>query len=281
MESGKVTIVVPCYKKALFLSEAIDSVLSQTYSKWECIIVNDGSPDNTEEVAMQYCDVDYRIKYIAQSNKGVSAARNNGIRHSNGEFILALDADDWISANYLEEAVTYLKDHPTIKLVYPRYERFNSEGSSEWEMPEYTYEKFIMGDVVFVCSSVYRRSDYERLGGYDETMQGYEDWDLWLRLLKKDDEVHRLDKALFHYRQGSSIVTNQVAQDFRFYRRRLCEKHSDIYMPLYADLLYYYKICQNYRELEKELLYTRKVYSSHAYRLGRFLLKPFFWFKKR
>ena len=279
MESGKVSVIVPCYLKAQYLSQALDSVLCQTYNNWECIIVNDGSPDSTEEVALRYSAADSRIKYIVQENQGVSSARNNGIRQSNGEFVLALDADDWISPEYMEEAVSYLIQHPCVKLVYSRYERFNHHGSSEWVLPEYSYERFILGDSIIVCSAIYRRFDFDRIGGYDESMQGYEDWDFWLRLLDKDDEVYRIDKMLFHYRSDSSIVSSQVAHDIRLYRQKLCEKHSDIYKPLYVDVLYYYSFLQESMELEKELQNTKKVYSSHAYRLGKFLLKPFSWLK--
>lgn len=79
MDKGKVSIIVPCYKQAEFLPETLDSVLSQTYSNWECIIVNDGSPDNTEEIAKIYQSKDTRIKYLFKNNEGIAIARNTGI----------------------------------------------------------------------------------------------------------------------------------------------------------------------------------------------------------
>lgn len=277
MEQPKVSIVVPCFKKARYLTEALDSLLAQTFTNWECAIVNDGSPDNTEEIALKYCERDSRFRYLCQLNQGVSSARNNGIKQMDGKYILALDADDWISDSYVEKAVRYLEEHPEVKLVYSRYESFGPQGKHEWKLPPYSYEGFVMGDMVIVCSAVFRRDDFDRVGGYDETMQGYEDWDFWLSILNENDKVYRLDEVLFHYRNGSSIVSNQVSKDIKAFRHRLCQKHEDIYMPRYADLLFYYGMFQENDALKRELEKTKKVYSSYAYRLGKLLMKPFSW----
>ena len=90
----KVSVIVPCYNQGEYLADALESVLYQTFTDWECIIVNDGSSDNTEEVANKFCELDKRFKYISQTNQGVSAARNNGIKASSGTYILPLDGDD-------------------------------------------------------------------------------------------------------------------------------------------------------------------------------------------
>ncbi len=92
-----VSIVVPCYNQAHFLDETLQSVLDQSYSNWECIIVNDGSPDNTEDIAKQWCNKDYRFTYLYKENGGLCSARNAGISISKGEFILPLDSDDIIA----------------------------------------------------------------------------------------------------------------------------------------------------------------------------------------
>ena len=281
MQQPVVSIVVPCYKKAQYLSEALDSVLAQSYSVWECVIVNDGSPDNTEEIAMAYCQRDARFHYLAQPNQGVSAARNNGIRLLQGKYILTLDADDWISPTYLEKAVSCLEESPEVKAVYSRCELFGSFGKREWVMPEYSYERFVMGDMAIVCSAVYRRTDFDHIGGYDESFQGYEDWDFWLSLLKKEDVVVRLDELLFHYRNDSSIISNMVSQNVKALRNKLCKKHEDIYQPMFADLLYYYGLGQELEAVKKDLERTRKVYSSHAYQLGKLMMKPFSFLKRR
>ena len=101
MKNHLISIIVPCYNQAHFLNEVLQSVLDQSYSNWECIIVNDGSPDNTEEIALVWCTKDKRFRYVKKENGGLSSARNAGITISQGEYILPLDADDKIYPSYL------------------------------------------------------------------------------------------------------------------------------------------------------------------------------------
>ena len=88
MKKGLVSVIIPCYNQGCYLSEALDSVMRQTYPNWECIIINDGSKDQTDAVAKEYCQKDSRIRYISQENSGVIAARNRAVSESSGEFIL-------------------------------------------------------------------------------------------------------------------------------------------------------------------------------------------------
>ena len=90
----KISIIIPCYNQSLFLSESLESVISQTLSDWECIVVNDGSTDNSLSIANEYACRDQRIKVVSQENSGPSAARNHGVQESHGKFILFLDGDD-------------------------------------------------------------------------------------------------------------------------------------------------------------------------------------------
>ncbi|HEU4496898.1 MAG TPA: glycosyltransferase family 2 protein, partial [Flavobacterium sp.] len=96
------SIIVPCFNQSQYLGEALQSVSEQTYTDWECIIVNDGSPDDTEEVSKEWCEKDARFKYLYKENGGLSSARNAGIAVAGGEYILPLDADDKIAPEYAE-----------------------------------------------------------------------------------------------------------------------------------------------------------------------------------
>ena len=120
----RVSIIVPCYNQAQYLDECLQSVLEQTYPHWECIIINDGSPDNTEKVAQEWVVKDTRFKYIYKENGGLSSARNAGIEIADGEFILPLDADDKISAHYLKLAVKEFEKDTYLKVVYCKAEKF-------------------------------------------------------------------------------------------------------------------------------------------------------------
>ena len=98
-----ISVIVPCYNQAQYLDECLQSVLDQTYTDWECIIVNDGSPDHTEEIAKKWVEKDARFRYLFKENGGLSSARNAGIEIAKGEWILPLDADDKIGNQYLEQ----------------------------------------------------------------------------------------------------------------------------------------------------------------------------------
>ena len=122
-----VSIIIPAYNSGNYLAETLGSVLSQTYSDWECIILDDGSTDNTFSIAQEYSKKDNRFYYFHQTNQGPAVARNNAIRRSIGEYILPLDADDLISNSYIEKASEYLTTHPEATLVYSKANFFGCE----------------------------------------------------------------------------------------------------------------------------------------------------------
>ena len=152
-----VSIIVPCYKQAQYLDEALQSVLDQTYENWECIIVNDGSPDNTKEIAQKWVAKDIRFKYIYQNNKGVSAARNLGISNANGIYILPLDGDDKISEKYIEEAIIAFEKDKSLKLVYCKAEKFGNE-KGEWILNPFSLYNLSKKNMIF-CSALYRKNE--------------------------------------------------------------------------------------------------------------------------
>ena len=112
-----VSVVVPCYMQAHFLDETLESVLNQTYSNWECIIVNDGSLDDTKEIAEKWLKTDTRFNYVYKENGGLSSARNLGIKKSNGNYILPLDSDDILHKDYLKTLLPILINNPELGIV--------------------------------------------------------------------------------------------------------------------------------------------------------------------
>ena len=112
-----VSIITPLYNGEAFVAQTIDSVLAQTYTNWEMIIINDGSKDNSENIVRGYCDIDHRIKLFNQPNAGSAAARNNGIRRAKGRYIALLDADDLWEPNFLEAQLALMQKH-NAQLVY-------------------------------------------------------------------------------------------------------------------------------------------------------------------
>ena len=244
MNKPLVSVIVPCYKQAGFLPETLDIILAQTYDNWECIVIDDGSPDNTEEVAGEYVKKDSRIKYMRQENQGVSAARNNAIRHSNGKYILPLDADDLITPIYLEEAVAYFESHPECKLVYGLAEKFGAE-NGPWDLAEYSFQKMLFENLIF-NPAMFRRSDFDKTIGYNENMrEGVEDWDFWLTLLGPDDKVHRLDKLVYLYRikkeSRNTVARNDAKMAMLF--RTIYNNHKEYYQDYVQDIILYVRRC--------------------------------------
>jgi glycosyltransferase involved in cell wall biosynthesis len=189
---NKTSVIIPCYNQAQWLSEAIESVLNQTYKNFEIIVINDGSSDNTSEVARSF-----PVKLIEQSNRGVSIARNLGIREATGLFILPLDADDKIRNDFLEQTV----DQGDIVATW--YEEFGNSNTQFCPSPEYTtVEDFKICNRIN-SSSLYKKEVWERIGGYDESeimLLGYEDWDFWVRAVMAGYKINIIKEKLFYYR---------------------------------------------------------------------------------
>lgn len=285
--SSLVSVIIPCYKQARYLHDALNSVLAQTYQNWECIIVNDGSPDNTEEVALDWCNKDKRFKYLKKENGGLSSARNFGILNSSGEFILPLDADDKIGAKYLEEALRIFQSDPLLKLVYCEAEFFGDE-SGKWQLKEYNFRTLLAFNNIF-CSALFKRADFEKAGGYNSNLiYGWEDWDFWISLLDENDKVCRIPQTLFYYRrkENSMIHMMDITKQQYSYREIFFhhyEKYSKYYgSPQQMVFQIQNQFSQNsHLENENHLLKQANLslIKSKSYRLGKFILKPFSFLK--
>lgn len=260
-----VSVIVPCYNEGRYLRDALNSVAKQSYYNWECIIVNDGSTDETEYIAQEYIQKDARFKYIAKKNGGLPGARNSGIKSAIGQYILPLDADDKIAVDYIKKGVEIFLNIPEIKLVYCKAEWFGLK-TGNWPLKDYSYKELLLQNIIF-CSCMYKKDDFEQVSGYDELMiKGYEDWDFLIKLLDVDDLVYRIDEILFFCRvkEKSSIFNSEKNEiDKRIY---LFKKHIDKYLKFLPDPIF----------LAQENLILKNVYkNSFDYALGNFLVNPF------
>ncbi|AYO58559.1 glycosyl transferase family 2 [Chryseobacterium sp. 6424] len=238
----KISVIVPCYNQAEYLDECLQSVLNQTDMNWECIIVNDGSLDNTHEVAKKWLAKDDRFKYFKKDNGGVASARNFGISKTEAEWILPLDADDKIAENYLEKAIESIKKG--YKIIYCKAEFFG-ETTLPFHLKNYSYKQLLKENLIFV-SAFFRKQDWEKVNGYDETFTfGYEDWEFWIKLLKDipDEEVLRLDFTGFFYRRKEMSRDIWINKNKLEKQRTLADiyyKHAEIYhknFGVYHDLI--------------------------------------------
>ena len=256
-----ISVIVPCYKQADLLPETLESVIAQTYQNWECVIVNDGSPDNTEEVAKLFCGKDKRFRYVYKENGGLASARNYGIQHSFGEYILPLDSDDLIGAAYMELAMKQFEAHPETKLVYCIPKKFGAE-NGVWDLGEYNYATMLWVNIIF-CTCFYRRSDYDKTPGYNPNMKyGYEDWDFLLSLLKPEDKVYQIPEVLFFYRMKQKSMVKSIGPKMEYTLKQIGKNHPDVYAPYVSDVLWLQRMLDYYRY-------------GLPYRIGSKLLRPY------
>lgn len=243
--NNMITIIIPCYNQAVYLDECLESVINQTYNNWECVIINDGSNDDSENKALNWVKKDNRIKYIYQNNLGVSAARNNGIKCSKSKFILPLDADDKIAPEYIEKALDEFSKTPNLTLVYCLANKFGLVNES-WYLGQFNLYDLAVDNKIF-CSAIFKKSDWEKIGGYDETMRdGVEDWEFWINLLKSGGKVTRLDYLGFYYRiKGTSrqIIFNKKDKSETIYY--IVKKHPDFFYKAATHHQRQYKLLLN------------------------------------
>jgi len=278
--NNKVSIIIPCYNHAEYLPETLDSVLAQTYKNWECIVVDDGSVDKSRDVVQEYISKDSRFTYLYQDNQGPSAARNNGIRHSCGEFILPIDADDLIAATYLEKAIKAFITHPQLKLVYCKV-KFFGERNRIWELPDYSYEGLLWENMIF-CSAMYKRNDYDKTCGYNSNMRaGLEDWDFWLSMIGPADIVYCINEILFFYRIKRSSRDTHAEENRHALLRQIYTNHPEKYEPYIKDIIYFK---QQERRLQEHIKMLQQksvsIIESTDYRLGAMLLRPLRWLRE-
>ncbi|RKS13324.1 glycosyltransferase family 2 protein [Flavobacterium sp. 120] len=230
-----VSIIIPCYNDQKYLLKTINCVISQTFTCWECIIINDGSSDQTEHVILQIINKDNRLKYIYQENKGVCIARNNAIKTSVGEYVLCLDANDLISENFLEETVKLLDSNDDLTVASSVVKFF---GRSSGILNVVSYDLgVLLAENQLVITSLFRRSDFDKVGGFNLNMkEGFEDWDFWISILKTNGIVACATKATFYYRLLNTSRNNQISREKeRRLRMQIWENHKELFSKYFVD----------------------------------------------
>ena len=210
----KVSLVTPVFNtEPSFLEEAGASALAQTHPDIELVIVDDGSTKRDTLALLERLKSDGRITVLHQVNSGPSVARNTGIAAATGEYILPLDADDIIEPTYVQLAYEALEKNPQLGIVYCRADFIGAQ-SGPWELPDYSYPEILLGNCIF-CTALFRKSDWEKVGGYKTVMRlGWEDYEFFLSLIERGLGVYCIPQVLFHYRKhGSSRTTNTESDE--------------------------------------------------------------------
>ena len=209
----KVSVVIPAYNHASFLQKTIESVLAQTWRDYEIIVVDDGSQDATPAVAAQFGAA---LRYIRQANRGMAATRNTGIQAASGELISFLDDDDLWLPDYLATVVPHFQADPSLAAMYTGYQLTSGEEGRDFPkqgtrtVPANSlYDQLIEGGFFPPSSVSVRKSCLDSIGFFDENLQGYADWELWLRICKEHRFIGIPD-VLIKYRIHSGGLSSNV-----------------------------------------------------------------------
>ncbi len=193
-----VSVIVPVYNSEKYIAEALDSILASDYVDIEVICVDDGSSDSSLQILHEYAVRDNRVKVYTQKNSGACVARNYAISLAMGEFILPVDSDNKITSTFISRAVTVMLSDEGIKVVAPRAEYFGDK-TGEWKLPPFSLNLLARKNIIDTCA-MFRKVDWERVGGYCAEIKTREDWAFWIAVLKDGGRVVRLPKIEFFYR---------------------------------------------------------------------------------
>ncbi|HOL49970.1 MAG TPA: glycosyltransferase [bacterium] len=215
---AKVSVIVPVYNAERFIGETLRSVLCQTYKDIEVIVVDDGSTDHSVEVIKKYNDP--RIMLIRQQNRGVSAARNTGIKSSNGKFIALLDHDDLWLAEKIEKQMILFEKNPDVALVYSDISYIDGEGKPvSWMLKQfephrgYVLRELFVSDFIPCLTAVFRKDVLEKIGLFNERYRYAEEYELFLRIARFF-QFDFVDEVLACYRVHQSNLSRNIINSY-------------------------------------------------------------------
>lgn len=233
----KISVIMPTYNSAHFISKSIESVLSQTYPNWELIIVDDGSTDNTRDIVNKYIQLDKRIKYFFQQNKGVSSARNKGISISNGVFVAFLDSDDlWLPqkiAIQTNDIVHYNADLVCCDAYHfsTDFTQYDSLEIVDRQILKYESYYGISGikqllskNPISTLTVMCKRESVLTSGGFSENLRKAEDYHLWNKLLFNGFKILKTNDKLAAYR----VHDKSLSSDDRYCLREVVDAHLEL-----------------------------------------------------
>ena len=218
-----VSVIIPAYQPGPYLRLALDSLLAQTFTDWDAVVVDDGSAEDLLWVA----DVDPRISFVRQANQGLSAARNFAVGSTGAPLVAFLDADDVWLPDKLAAEVAAMAARPALALVSTRFQIIDDAGvvtGDGFEGYHDSYESLLQGCGICVSTVVVRRSVLDEVGLFDPTLASAQDWDLWLRIAH-EHPLSRLDEVLALYRIHPGGMTRNWRRS-RAEARTVLQRHD-------------------------------------------------------
>ena len=244
-DSPRVAVVVPAYGVAHLLAEALDSVLAQTESAWECIVIDDGAPDDVAGAVAPYLS-DPRIRFLQTDNAGVSAARNRAIASATAPYVTLLDGDDRLRPEYLAQILPVIGADDSIRIATCNAVMFGALPQERlcFDAPQPPGDLATVLDRSFgvYIGSTFRRADWERIGGFDSSLRHCEDFDFWVRLLQLGGVADYVDTVLGEYRvragSASGDSGSMLIGNLKVYEKARAALPADApEQPLIAELI--------------------------------------------
>ena len=277
-----VSIIIPCYNQVKYLDESLQSVLNQTYANWECILVNDGSTDNTEKISKTWAEKDSRFQYFYKENGGVSSARNFGLDKAKGYYIQFLDADDLLDKNKLELSLNQLanKVNDAIKMAISNFRMFTNNpkkttipycnlNAQLFNFESLLYQWNETFSIPIHCG-FFEASLFESIR-FPENLTAQEDWIVWVNLFKQGSKAFFIDEPLALYRRNndSRTMSGDLYSDqlkaYEYFKKNLSE--AEFYKLSVILISRYYRSTSNF----KTKLFEVK--QSNTYKLGYLIKK--------
>lgn len=231
------SIIIPCYNSEKTLEDTLVSVYNQHFDNWEAIIVNDGSPDNLEEVALKWVDRDGRFKYFKKQNEGLGKTRNFGIKKALGDIILPLDSDNKIRPDFVNAHIHRFVENSNIGVIYGNAEYFG-EKRGAWIIGPFDKYRLLYHNYIDACAMI-RKSTLENVNYFEENLpfQGHEDWDLWLKITASGFDFLYVNEITFDYRVTKNSMIKSFDQDMLNANISFIKKkHHNLYIEAMSEL---------------------------------------------
>jgi hypothetical protein len=269
-----VSIIIPCYNQAQYLDEALQSVLDQTYTNWECIVVNDGSLDDTEKIAKTWTAKDNRFIYFYKENGGVSSARNFGLEKAKGDYIQFLDADDILDKNKLKLSLNQLNatENETIKIVISNFRKFtNNPDKTTIPYCNLNAQLFNFESLMYrwnetfsipIHCGFFEATLFEGIR-FPENLTAQEDWIVWVNIFKMGAKALFIDKPLALYRRND-LHSDQL-KAYEYFKNNLSE--AEFHKLSVVLISRYYRSTIHFKTKLNEIKQT------NTYKLGYLIKK--------
>ncbi|WP_281231894.1 glycosyltransferase family 2 protein [Flavobacterium gelatinilyticum] len=275
-----VSVIVPCYNQGQYLVEALESICNQTFENWECLIIDDGSIDNTAEIAKSFVNNDSRFCYYFKKNSGVSSTRNLGLEKANGQYIQFLDCDDVLDVRKLELSLKELELNKNVQIVISNFRMFTDDikvssdpfcilDPSYFNLEGFLYQWNISFSLQMQCG-FFEALLFHNIR-FPENLSAQEDWVVWVSLFKTGTKAVFIDKPLAYYRINPNSRMSTLGIDDN--KVKVLENFKSIlsndeYNKFISNLIS--RIYQSNEDVKKRL---KEVRSSNTYQTGLMIKK--------